>query len=183
MTPKEPEKRTPELQAKFLEEELILLIQEFKKSSDCKLFLIFGNDDFKANEDILEQHNGRLWEYVNERVVPFDNFSIFGYTTVPITPFKFKDWEKVDSHDVLEETYRNPFVLNGVQSTKNGLVSTAISLENRTDSIENDIITKVNDANNLILVTHAPPYNTQLDIDKRNVHVGSIGVRNAIEKL
>lgn len=183
LTPKDAERRTPQKQADFLNTELIPEIKKFKQECNIEIFLILGNDDFKANEDILKTYDGKLWNYVNEKVIKFNNYSIFGYTNVPVTPFQFKDWEKVDSENVLEETYRKPFILEGVKSTKTNLSSKIINLQNRKDSIENDILKGIKNKENLILLIHAPPFNTNLDLDKNKQHLGSIGVRKAIEKI
>ncbi|MGE0793496.1 MAG: metallophosphoesterase [Candidatus Woesearchaeota archaeon] len=182
LTPKSPEKRTPKKQADFINNELIPEIKEFKKHHISEIFIILGNDDFKANEVIMKKHDNKLWRYVNNTIKKFKDYSVFGYTNIPLTPFKFKDWEKVDSEEIHENTYRKPYILKGFKSMKTDLIPTKIDLDSRKNNIERDIIKGIKNKSNLILLIHAPPYNTKLDINKENQHLGSIGILNAIKK-
>ena len=60
------------------------------------LLLVMGNDDWKANHECLERHDGRLWRVLHERAVAVDGVTVAGLSWVPITPFAIKDWERWD---------------------------------------------------------------------------------------
>lgn len=57
--------------------------------------------------------------------------------------------------------------------------------ENPEDTIEKKIIgvlENIGDKSNLVLVTHAPPYNTKCDIAYNGQHIGSTAIRKIIER-
>ena len=69
------------------------------------------------------------FDELKKRLKINDNFDIVGYSFVPITPFKLKDWEKFDMSNVpiyLKEYYeyrkKVNYRLDGFKSTKDGWV-------------------------------------------------------------
>src|SRR3989344_3162294 len=54
------------VQRKFLAEKLPSLLQPLKKAG-IVVYLMMGNDDCKANHDILEQENGMLYHSIHNR--------------------------------------------------------------------------------------------------------------------
>lgn len=101
--------------------------------------------------------------------------------TVPFTPFPRKDWEKPD----LKTRPSAP----GNQVTLSGYVSGSGKLEkvmlnpDSADTIEKDldVISQQVDKP-FIFVSHSPPFQTPLDVIYSGVHVGSLAVRNFIQK-
>ena len=84
------------------------------------IFIILGNDDGRAVEAaILDAAADGLWEYIHNRKVVFRDYSVFGYSFIPPTPFLLKDWEKLiernmhkiilypESLGILEELNKN----------------------------------------------------------------------------
>lgn len=59
-----------------------------------ELLLLMGNDDWRANHDTLEKHDGSLWRLLHERTVRVGDVRVAGMSWVPITPFAMKDWER-----------------------------------------------------------------------------------------
>jgi hypothetical protein len=103
-----------------------------------------------------------------------------------LTPFRYKDWEKPDLSAVSEEFTRGrgKFVDCGVISKGDKLVSYRINLKDRMRTIEKDLGRLLQKAKieKTILVSHAPPKNTALDLTAANEHVGSDALRKLIEE-
>jgi Icc-related predicted phosphoesterase len=123
--------------------------------------MILGNDDRKVIKKILENAEGIL--HINEKIFENEGYEFVGFSFVPITPFK-------TSFELKEEDIH-------------------IKIEN--------LVKKLKNPSKSIWVFHAPPKDTGLDIclkldeNLRPVYednepvfhsVGSISVRNAIEK-
>lgn len=151
------------------------------------IFLILGNDDGKfVEQKILEWEAKRIWKYVHFRKIPFGKYNVYGYSYVPPTPFKLKDWEKYDV-----SRYVDP----GCISPEDGFFTVNVDKNDlKYSTIKNDLISLANndDVSSSIFLFHSPPYNTNLDeaplkgktIDNvpLDVNVGSIAIRQFIEK-
>lgn len=151
-----------------------------------RVFIIMGNDDGRFEENsIIDAAARGVWEYVHNRKVVFGDFSVYGYSYVPPTPFLLKDWERYDV-----SRYTDP----GCISPEEGAYSVPISdHEKKFSTIQKDLnaLTGHDDLSQAVLLFHTPPYQTKLDraaLDDRIVdhveadrHVGSIAVRRFIE--
>lgn len=182
LTPKDAKKRTIEAQKKFLQETFANLLKCHQSVTVC---VIMGNDDFKDNIPflkLLSKQNDNL-VVLNEKPVFVLGFQMAGYSYVPLNPFKFQDWVKIDVPDIREETYRT-FSLEGFLSKNRTLIPNKIDLNKRNDTLWDDLqkIGSVCRGTKAIWVVHTPPFNSILDITHNNQHVGSIAVKRAIEK-
>ena len=193
IAPKNTERRTPEGQKKFLVREMFPIIKNFHKQNllkvhECKIYIIMGNDDFKSNYWVLKKYEQKIgFRLIHNKCLKLhEDFKIAGYSYVPATPFKYKDWEKPDLYLVSEDQTRGKgkFVGNGVRSRGNKLMPYKLNLKDRSKSIELDLKRLMQQARTgkVILVSHAPPQNTNLDITHLNEHVGSAALRKVIEE-
>ena len=81
----------------FLEGFLVEFARRLSEAAPgAELLLMMGNDDWGANHDVLERHDGALWRALHERAVDVDGVPVGGLSWVPITPFAIKDWERWD---------------------------------------------------------------------------------------
>ena len=165
----------------FLKQRLKDLRAELK-SAYPRIFLILGNDDGRSGEaDFSSDSAEGLWEYVHNRKVTLEEYSVFGYSYVPPTPFLLKDWEKYDVSRHVDP---------GCVSPEEGIRSVPVrSLEVRHSTIKDDLARLAGDSSleKAIFLFHSPPYETKLDraaLDGRmvdhvpmDVHVGSIAIR------
>jgi Icc-related predicted phosphoesterase len=103
LTPKDYSNRSPEKQGKFLEEYLLKKIFYFKKENNTRILIILGNDDFRSNKEILKTNQKEGYEYIENKSVVYEEIKIVGYSYVPLTPFKYKDWEKLDLNKKIED--------------------------------------------------------------------------------
>ena len=191
ITPKDPERRTPAGQKKFLIKDLFPLISDFNKQNklrehDCKVYIIMGNDDFKSNRSFMKMHQKPVgFNFIDNKCLKLhEDFKILGYSYVPLTPFKYKDWERLDLNYSSEKNTRGNFEDSGFKSVGKKLVRYKINLSDRKKTIENDLKRLLNKEKNgkVVLISHAPPKNTNLDKIYTDEHVGSYALRKVIEE-
>lgn len=162
-------------------------IREASEISYPEIFLILGNDDGRFEEPAILDAAGRgLWHYAHNRKISLGSYQVYGYSFVPPTPFRLKDWEKYDV-----STYADP----GCIHPEDGIHTVPVSdYEMRYSTIMDDLeaLTEGDDLSRAIMLFHSPPYMTNLDraaLDGRkidhaplDVHVGSIAIQRFIKK-
>ena len=162
-------------------------LKEKLKTKYPRVFIILGNDDSKADEEVfIKGDEDGLWEYVHNKKVKFGEYNVYGYSYVPPTPFLMKDWEKYDVSRYVdpgcvppEDGSRSVFV------KKDDIIYSTIK-----EDIE--ILVGEADVSKSIFLFHTPPYKTKLDraaLDGKfhehvpiDVHVGSIAVQRFIDE-
>jgi Icc-related predicted phosphoesterase len=151
------------------------------------IFVILGNDDGRIEEEsMLEANRQGLWEYCHCRPLKWNGFSVYGYTYVPPTPFRLKDWERFDV-----SRYVDP----GCIAPEDGIFTVQVSehhLKFATIAEDLEQLTAGADFARSIFLFHSPPYKCNLDraaldgkmIDHTplDVHVGSIAIQRFIEE-
>tara|TARA_Y100000310_G_scaffold338612_1_gene428713 strand:- start:1553 stop:2566 length:1014 start_codon:yes stop_codon:yes gene_type:complete len=189
IAPKDEKYRTIKDQRYFLERKLIPLIDKFNKKNKSRnhltsIFIIMGNDDFKSNYTILKKYEKVGFKLIHRKIVKLhEDFKIAGYSFVPITPFVNKDWEKLDLIKGNENKTRKGIVLEGKKTKGDNFYKFKFDLDKRSDTIEKDLtnLFKKTDPQRTLLVSHAPPYNTNLDLLSNNEHVGSLAIKKIIQ--
>lgn len=150
------------------------------------VFLILGNDDTRLAESEIKVGEAQgLWRYPQGRRAQWGDTPVFGYGSVPPTPFLLKDWERYDV-----SRYVDP----GCLSPEEGWHTVPVDeLELRYGTIQKDLelLTEGESLDLAILMLHSPPYDTKLDraaLDGKkvdgvplDVHIGSIAIRRFIE--
>ena len=172
----------------FLQDVFISKLSKLKQSEiKTRFFTILGNDDPRIYEKILKDaEKDNLLEYVHNHTVSFENLFVTGYSYIPPTPFRLKDWEKYDV---------SRYVDVGTTSPEKGVRTTDISKDKtRYSTIAEDLkeLPKKAPVQKTIFLFHSPPYNSNLDrADLENkmvdhapldVHVGSIAIQRFIKK-
>ena len=149
------------------------------------VFVILGNDDPRAEENgVLDLEGRGLWHYAHQRRIAWNRFNIYGYSCVPPTPFRLKDWERYDV-----SRYVDP----GCLSPEEGWRTVPVAdCEVRYGTIQGDLdlLAGADDLDRAIFLFHCPPYNSALDraaLDGQSidhvpldVHVGSIAIQRFI---
>ena len=173
---------------KFLQDVFLSKVSRLKQSGiKTRFFTILGNDDPRTYESILKDaEKDNLIEYVHNHTVSFGNLFITGYSYVPPTPFRLKDWEKYDV---------SQYVDVGAISPEKGVRTIDVS-ENkiRYSTITEDLkeLSKKTPVEKTIFLFDSPPYNSNLDranLDNKmvdhapiDVHIGSIAIQRFIKK-
>ena len=150
------------------------------------VFLILGNDDPRSQEEaFLQYEKTGLWHYMHMKKMPLDDFTVYGYSMVPPTPFLLKDWERYDV-----SRYVDP----GCVHPTEGIRTVDPDADTEFSTIKNDleVLAGNDDLSKAIFLFHSPPYKTALDragldgvmVDHVpvDVHVGSIAIKEFIEK-
>lgn len=162
-------------------------LKDLLKDKYPDIFIILGNDDSRLLEDeVLNLEKNGLWTYIHGKHQKWKEYTLFGYSFVPPTPFLFKDWEKYDV---------SRFTDPGCIPPEEGIVSTDINIEERElSSIKEDLDTLAANYSmeKSIFLFHSPPYNTLLDrgdLEGKffdhvplDVHLGSIAIDEFIKK-
>lgn len=182
--------RADDIPENFAEDYLFKNLIELKDKLDKeypRIFMILGNDDGRAIEpEFIHAAEMGIIEYIHNKKVSFNEFSVFGYSYVPPTPFMLKDWEKYDV-----SMYVDP----GCIAPEDGSFSIEIDKKAlKYQTIQKDLVKlcKDEDLSKSIFLFHTPPYNTNLDyagLDNKfiehvplDVHVGSIAVERFIKE-
>jgi Icc-related predicted phosphoesterase len=144
-----------------------------------ELLLMMGNDDWGANADCLEAHDGDLWHVLHGRTVEIDGRPVAGLSFVPITPFVLKDWERWEDGE--EE---RPPRLDGWISGASGVVPHRFDPAHRSPTIAEALeeLVRPIEARRAIFVLHSPPLETACDVIGGGAHVGSRAIRAFLER-
>ena len=169
-----------------LEKELAR-VRDALKDSYPRIFAILGNDDGRYEEGEMERGaSAGIWEYAHNGTFALDRWRVYGYSYVPPTPFRLKDWERYDV-----SRYVDP----GCISPEEGIRSVPVpDDESRYSTIRHDLesLAGEGEMSDAVFLFHSPPHKTNLDradidgmmIDHAPVdpHVGSIAIRRFIEE-
>ena len=169
-----------ERQRVFLQGFLVEFARRLRDASpETHLLLLMGNDDWKANSDVLDQHDGGLWTVLHERVAAVDGVRIAGLSWVPITPFAVKDWERWE--DGAEEA---PPRLDGWVSCDGAIRPHRFDAARRAPTIAAALesLTALAPPADTLYVLHSPPRGTRCDMIGAATHVGSRAIRAFIER-
>lgn len=174
----------------FIEEVLkngFILLKNKLKDKYPRVYLILGNDDGKADEQaFIDIEKEGIWEYIHNKKVKFKDYTIYGYSYVPPTPFLLKDWERYDVSRYIDPGCVHP--TEGYHSTE----FNKDEVEYSTIKEDLELLTENEDLSKSIFLFHSPPYKSKLDraaLDGKmidyvplDVHVGSIAIERFIKK-
>jgi len=150
-----------------------------ENAADTDLLLMMGNDDWGANADILDEHEGALWRVLHERIVRVDGVTVAGLSWVPITPFTLKDWERWEDGD--EES---PLRLDGWVSRGLEVEPWRFDRARRAPTIAEALerLARLSLPSETLYVLHSPPYGTACDLIAPRQPVGSRAIRAFLER-
>ena len=176
--------------AEFISEVLregFLRLRERLGNEYPMVFVILGNDDPRIEESAMTADGtAGLWQYVHDQRTSLGEHRVYGYASVPPTPFQLKDWERYDV-----SRYVDPGCVSPEEGTRT--VSLPES-EARYATIKEDLDRLIGSdpVQEAVFLFHSPPYQSKLDraaldgkmIDHAplDVHVGSIAIRRMIEQ-
>ncbi len=172
-------------QRTFIDQFLIPFFKNMIENTEVKcLFLIPGNWDlaypylFKNPFEYLIDLDRNIYRLNN-------GYEIIGYPFVPPTPFRSKDYEKMDHPNLDWPPQKNPSYIR-ISEQGEGLrpIDPYHFLRSR-DTIENDLkrLPKPQAPERTIFMTHSPPYGTCLDRIQGGKYAGSQSIRAYIESV
>ncbi len=173
----------------FIDDYLVPLFRSLKEELREQypvVGIILGNDDPRIEEQGLKQgEEAGLWRYLHNRKAALGEFTVYGYSFVPPTPFRLKDWERYDV-----SRYVDPGCIPPDEGART--VDTGEDIEFCTIQKDLEFLTGDDDLESAIFLFHTPPYRTGLDraaldgvmVDHVpvDVNVGSIAVKRFIEE-
>ncbi|HNR14336.1 MAG TPA: metallophosphoesterase [Thermodesulfobacteriota bacterium] len=168
-------------QSDFIVTFLRPMIEDFKSRNQSDVCIILGNNDSSVTAPLLLdlEHEGCA-TYIHQRPIHRGDYTIYGYSFIPLTHFRIKDWEKLDIPGQIPPTSRPPYM-----TTDRGIhfVNVERDVLPR-GTIEEDFsrVPSLIDPRKTILVTHTPPYQTKLDVLYNGNHCGSKAIAAFIEK-
>ncbi len=150
-----------------------------------QIYLILGNDDARIEEkSITEAQKFGIVKYLHMRKEQWNGFHFYGYSYVPPTPFRMKDWERYDVSRYVEPGSLAP--TEGFRTVEPDEDIEFVTIEQHLEKLSLNA-----DFPRSIFLFHTPPYQTLLDraaldgvkVDgvPLDVHVGSIAVKRFIE--
>ncbi len=163
----------------FLEGFLVEFARRLREAvPDVELLLLMGNDDWAANHDVLERHDGELWRSMHARVATVHGVPVAGLSWVPITPFAIKDWERWE--DGADEA---PARLHGWLSGREGVREFRFEPERRSPTIAEALghLAGLSSPADTVYLLHSPPRDTSCDVIATRQHVGSRAIRAFVE--
>jgi Icc-related predicted phosphoesterase len=182
-----PTKRYEEMvpnQKTFVDHFLSMFFKKVLETSSIQqIFLIAGNWDLgypyiftRATERIID---------LNQRSYRLKNgYELIGYPFVPPTPFRPKDFEKMDDREAPWPPQKNPsYIRSSDQSGQLRPVDPYLYLRGR-ETIEEDLdrLPKPLHPRRAIYVMHSPPFGTRLDLIEGGKSAGSRSIKTFIEK-
>ena len=148
-----------------------------------QIFLISGNWDlgyFFLFKDLPE----RIID-LNQRSYRLRNgYELIGYPFVPPTPFRPKDYEKMDDRKAPWPPQKNPSYIRSSDQTDQLIpIDPYLFLRGR-ETIEEDLgwLPKPLDPKRTIYIMHSPPFGTRLDLIQGAKSAGSHSIKTFIEK-
>ena len=164
----------------FLEGFLVEFARRIREvAPGTELLLMMGNDDWAANLDVLDQHDGALWRQLHGRCVIVDDVRVAGLSWVPITPFANKDWERWD-----DEGGDPPARLQGWRSAGAGVEAFQFDPARHGPTLTGALLALAAESPpaGTLYVFHSPPWNTACDLTYQQVHVGARAIRAFVER-
>jgi Icc-related predicted phosphoesterase len=168
-----------ERQRVFLEGFLVEFARRLREAAPgVELALLMGNDDWAANQDVLERFDGELWRSLHARAAHVDGVAVAGLSWVPITPFAIKDWERWE-----DGAPEQPARLQGWLSSREGVREVRFDAERRSPTIAEALaeLAALSVPAGTIYALHSPPRDTACDVIATRQHVGSRAIRAFIE--
>ncbi|MGA2465355.1 MAG: metallophosphoesterase [Thermodesulfobacteriota bacterium] len=168
----------------FVDQFLFLFLKRMVETTSIKqIFLIPGNWDlgypylFKEPTDGIIDLNQRSYRLKN-------GYELIGYPFVPPTPFRPKDYEKMDDLEPAWPPQKNPsYIRSSDQTDQLTPIDPYLFLRQR-ETIREDLdrLPKPLHQKRAIYIMHSPPFGTRLDLIQGGKSAGSHSIKAFIEE-
>ena len=171
-------------QKAFIDQFLLPFFKRVVDTTSVKqILLIPGNWDLGYSH-LFEESKGWIVD-LNQRIHQFENgYEFIGYPFVPPTPFRPKDYEKMDDRDAPLPPQKNPsYVRSSDQSDQLKPVDPYHYLRERETILEDlNQLPKPQSPKKTVYIMHSPPFGTRLDLVQGGKSAGSRSIKSFIEK-
>ena len=148
-----------------------------------QIFLMPGNWDL-GYPYLFKEPTERIID-LNQRSYRLKNgYELIGYPFVPPTPFRPKDYEKMDDREAPWPPQKNPsYILSSDQTDQLTPIDPYLYLRGR-ETIEEDLdrLPKPLYQKRTIYVMHSPPFGTRLDLIQGGKSAGSRSIKTFLER-
>jgi Icc-related predicted phosphoesterase len=159
----------------------------FKRMSETssvqQVFLIPGNWDL-GYPYLFKEPTERIID-LNQRSYRLKNgYELIGYPFVPPTPFRPKDYEKMDDREAPWPPQKNPsYILFSDQTDQLTPIDPYLYLRGR-ETIEEDLdqLPKPLHPKRTVYIMHSPPFGTRLDLIQGAKSAGSRSIKTFLER-
>lgn len=152
-------------------------------TSILQIFLIPGNWDL-AFPYIFRSPLEGITDLSQKKFQLKNGYELVGYPFIPPTPFRPKNYEKMDDRESPWPSQKNPsYILVSRQEDQLTPIDPYLYLRER-ETIEEDLnnLPIPLDLKKTIYIMHSPPFGTRLDIIEGGVSAGSHSIRSFFEK-
>jgi len=171
-------------QKMFVDEFFLPFLKKiFQTTSVRQIFLIPGNWDLGYPCLFREPMEGII--DLSQKIYRLRNgYELIGYAYVPPTPFRPKDYEKMDDPEAPWPPQKNPSYIRASEQSDHLLsIDPHIHLRER-GTIREDLnrLTKPMNYKKAIYIMHSPPFGTKLDLIQGGNPAGSRSIKVFIEE-
>jgi Icc-related predicted phosphoesterase len=156
-------------QRTFLTEEVQPIFEKFPG----EVHTIFGNNDIGLVSREFPKLAPKLRVFDGSSFMLDEGVEVVGISHVPVTPFPLKDWERKEATSGVNPMSR----VDGFCSWEGEMKECII----RDDRTMMDELTGFGRLSDKIVISHAPPWNTVMDLGWSGDHLGSSDLRTVIE--
>jgi Icc-related predicted phosphoesterase len=182
-----PSRRYEEMipyQKDFIRQFLLSSLKKILETTRVRnIFLIPGNWDLGYPFLFKEPIEGLV--DLHQKRYSFENgYELIGYPFVPPTPFRPKEYEKMDDEESPWPPQKNPSYICSTERPDQVMPVDSSSYLRGRETIKTDLarLPKVQDQKKTIYVMHSPPFGTRLDLIQGGSYAGSRSIRAFIEK-
>ncbi len=171
-------------QKTFIDQFLSPFLKRMMETASVKqVFLIPGNWDLGYSHLFKKPIEGMI--DLNQRSYRMKSgYELTGYPFVPPTPFRPKDYEKMDDPEAAWPPQKNPsYIRSSDQTDQLTSVDPYLYLRQR-ETIREDLnrLPKPMDQKRAIYIMHSPPFGTRLDFIQGGKSAGSRSIKAFIEE-
>jgi Icc-related predicted phosphoesterase len=171
-------------QRSFVDQFLFLFLKRMVETTSIQqIFLIPGNWDLGYSY-LFKEPMGEIID-LNQRSYRLKNgYELIGYPFVPPTPFRPKDYEKMDDLEPAWPPQKNPsYIRSSDQTDQLTPIDPYLFLRQR-ETIREDLdrLPKPLHQKRAIYIMHSPPFGTRLDLIQGGKSAGSHSIKAFIEE-
>ena len=171
-------------QKSFIDEFLLPFFQGVIKTTRVRqIFLIPGNWDLGYS--YLFNHSSEEMVDLDQKSFRLENgYDLIGYSFVPPTPFRPKDYEKMDDLDSLWPSQKNPsYIRSAEEPDQLVIIDPHVYLRQR-GTIQEDLadLPEPPSFTKAIYMMHSPPYGTNLDLIRGGGRTGSRSIKIFVQE-
>jgi len=168
----------------FIDQFLLPFFKKVIETTDVnQFFLVPGNWDLAYPHLFKKPAEGLI--DLDRKIHRLRNgYEIIGYPFVPPTPFRPKDYERMDDSNAPWPPQKNPsYVRTSLQNDELTAIDPHLYLRTK-ETIQEDLnqLPKPLSPKRSIYIMHSPPYRTRLDLIQGGLSAGSRSIRAFIER-